>query len=313
MAEAATARPPVLPSGEQWTIRHGDRVAVIVEVGGGLRTFADRGEDIVAGFPDEMMAPSGRGQILVPWPNRLRDGRYTFDGEERVLPITEPATGNASHGLTRWSPWTLRERHEDRVIVSHTIHPRPGWDATVEVVTAWSLDETGLVCQVRATNVGTTRAPFGYGAHPYLALGATSLDRARLTVPAADVVLVDERKLPADVDDVEGTPFNLREGVALADVDLDHALTALTRGEDGCWVVELDLDDRQVRLWGDQRLDWVQVFTGKMRDAGPGLTPGVAIEPLSCPADAFNSGLGLVVLEPGDTWSAQWGIEVSWR
>ena len=106
------------PSGEQWQIEHGDLVAVVTEVGGGLRSLRLGDLDVVAGYEADEMASSGRGQVLVPWPNRLRDGRYEMDGTTHELPITEPETGNASHGLTRWEGWRLRERHDDAVVVS---------------------------------------------------------------------------------------------------------------------------------------------------------------------------------------------------
>lgn len=295
------------PSGEQWQIEHGDLVAVITEVGGGLRTLRRGDHDVVAGYAADEMASAGRGQVLVPWPNRLRDGRYTIDGQEHVLPVTEPKTGNASHGLTRWESWRLRERHEDAVVVAHTIHPRPGWPFHVEVTAAWVLDSAGLTCTTQATNVGTSTAPWGYGAHPYLALGGTAAGDARLTVPAAQVLTVDERSLPADLVDVSGTPFDLRGGEPLGEREIDHAYTGLARGEDRCWQVELTTDALTSRVWGGPGLDWVQVFTGRAR--GEGGVPGVAVEPLSCPADAYNTGVGLVRLEPGQTWTAQWGIE----
>ena len=307
------------PSGEQWQIEHGNLVAVVTEVGGGLRSLRLGDHDVVAGYEADEMASAGRGQVLVPWPNRMRDGRYTFDGQEHTLPVTELRTGTASHGLTRWEPWRLRERHDDAVVVAHTIHPRPGWPFHVEVTAAWVLDSAGLTCTTQATNVGPTAAPWGYGAHPYLALGSTPAADARLTVPAEQVLTVDDRGLPADLVEVSSTPlrgssvapqdtaFDLRDGGPLGDREIDHAYTGLARGEDRCWQVELATDVLVSRLWGGPGLDWVQVFTGRAR--GEGGVPGVAVEPLSCPADAYNTGVGLVRLEPGQTWTAQWGIE----
>lgn len=295
------------PSGEQWQIEHGDLVAVVTEVGGGLRSLRLGDLDVVAGYEADEMASSGRGQVLVPWPNRLRDGRYEMDGTTHELPITEPETGNASHGLARWEGWRLRERHDDAVVVSHTIHPRPGWPFHVEVVVAWVLDGSGLTCATQATNVGNAVAPWGYGAHPYLALAGTPAAQARVRVPAAQVLLVDDRMLPADLVEVGGTPFDLRDGEPLGERDVDNAYTDLERGEDRCWQVEVATDRLVSRVWGGPGLDWVQVFTGKARDEGG--APGVAVEPLSCPADAYNTGVGLVRLEPGQTWTAQWGLE----
>lgn len=302
----------ISPSGEQWHLTSGDVEAVVVEVGGGLRRLTVGGVDVVAGYPQEAMASSGRGQLLVPWPNRIRDGRYRFSGEDHELPITERSSGHASHGLVRWEAFRPTEVDDDRVVVQHTLHPRPGYPFALETRVAWQVDPRGLTCSVRVTNIGEDEAPVGFGAHPYLALGSTPVADARLRVPAERVVLVDERMLPTGTADVAGTPFDLRSGPALADRSIDHAYTGLERGGDGCWEVTLDAGERSVVLWGGQGLDWVQVFTGRADPAGlpAGHGPGVAVEPLSCPPDAFSSGEGLVTLRPGSTWTGQWGIEV---
>lgn len=300
------------PSGEQWELTSGAVRAHVVEVGGGLRTLTVDGVDVVAGYPADAMAPSGRGQVLVPWPNRVRDGRYVFAGTAHELPITERATGNASHGLVRWEAFRLLERTDDRVVVEHVLHPRPGYPFALEVRLTWQLDPCGLTCTSRLTNVGDGAAPVGYGAHPYLALGATAAADARLTVPADRVVLVDEeRLLPTGTREVGGTPFDLRGGGALGERAIDNAYTGLARGPDGRWTVTLE-GEREIRLWGEAGLDWVQVFTGRSDPSRlpPGQPAGIAVEPLSCPPDALRSGEGLVSLEPGRQWSAQWGIEV---
>lgn len=303
------------PTGEQWTIRRDGVEAVVVEVGGGLRSLTIDGIDVVAGYPQEAMPGSGRGQLLVPWPNRIREGRYDFGGQTHELPITERATGTASHGLVRWAPFTAAEQDDDAIVLRHTVHPRPGYPFAIEVRVTWTVEATGLRCATTLTNVGDGSAPVGYGAHPYLALGGGRAENARLTVPADQVVLVDDdSKTPVATQDVAGTPFDLREGAVVGGLDgLDHAYSGLVRGDDGCWTVSLVTSSHTARVWGGEGLDWVQVFTAKASPDGlpPGQPPGVAVEPLSCPADAFRSGDGLVVLEPGDSWRAQWGIEVA--
>lgn len=300
------------PTGTQWQLTSGDVEAVVVEAGGGLRTLAVAGVDVVAGYPVDDMAPSGCGQLLVPWPNRIRDGRYRFDGRDHELPVTERSTGNASHGLVRWETFRPTERDDDRIVLVHTVHPRPGYPFALEVRVAWQVDPRGLTCSTTITNVCGDTAPVGYGAHPYFALGSTPAEQARLTVPADRVVLVDpDRLLPTGTHEVGETPFDLRRGEPLGGRDIDNAYTGLERGPDGCWTVTLDAE-RTVRVWGGPGLDWVQVFTGRStpESLGAGQVPGIAVEPLSCPPDAFNSGEGVVDLRPGATWSGQWGVEV---
>src|SRR4029453_14432152 len=98
-ARGRLPRMPSHPTGDQWTLRVEDQELVVVEVGGGMRTYTVGGGDVLAGYRADEPCRAGRGQVLMPWPNRLRDGRFSFGGAEHVLAITEPARGNASHGL----------------------------------------------------------------------------------------------------------------------------------------------------------------------------------------------------------------------
>jgi aldose 1-epimerase len=298
-------------SGEQWTIRHGAQELTVVQVGGGLRTYTVDGADVLAGYRPEEMAASGRGQLLMPWPNRIRDGRYSFDGVQRQLSITEVPLHNASHGLVRWAHWELvRVQAGDFALtVRHRLLPEPGWDGILDLVVDYALADDGLTVTTTATNRGSHRAPFGYGAHPYIAIGDTSLADVELTVPADTEVLVDERSIPTSTEAVRaGTDF--RQGRRLDDARLDTAYTDLARGGDGRWRVTLGgLSEREpVTVWGDEAFGWVQVFTAKGEDDFTEGVRGIAVEPMSCPANAFNTGEGLVVLDPGQSWTGTWGI-----
>ena len=103
------------PSGAQYEIEFGDQWACAVEVGGGLRAYSVRGRAVLEGYATEELCQAARGQVLAPWPNRIAGGAYSFDSEQQQLPITEPATGNAIHGLVRWDNWELADRGDDRV------------------------------------------------------------------------------------------------------------------------------------------------------------------------------------------------------
>jgi aldose 1-epimerase len=297
------------PTGEQYEITSGNNRAVITEVGATLRHFSVDGRDVVHGFEVTDTVKGGRGQNLIPWPNRIRDGRYTFNGVTQQLALTEPARHNASHGLARYVPWVLVEHQADTVVNRVRIHPQPGWPGTLEATITHSVGDDGLTVTVEATNVGNDELPFGYGAHPYLTVGESSVDEVALTVPADSYLEVDDRLLPTQVSPVDDTAYDLRRGSVLGATNLDTAMTDLARDPDGHWRIRLTRDDRYAELWGDGTFAWTQVFTG-----GPNRDGGVAVEPMTCGPDAFNEGPthdDMRVLAAGQAFIGQWGISGS--
>jgi aldose 1-epimerase len=296
-----------LPSGEQLELVAGDQRAVVVEVGGGLRTYSVGGRDLLDGYAPEEMCTSGRGQVLIPWPNRIEDGSYDFGGRRHQLSLTEPSTGNAIHGLVRWSAWTVAEREPDRVALEHVLHPQPGFPFRLALRLEYSLSDAGLAVRTTATNVGTAPCPYGSGAHPYLTLGVAPVDPLLLRVPGATVLQSDARGLPTGRADVEGTEYDFRDSRAIGATRLDHAFTDLERDDDGLARVELrDPAGGALTLWADEAYGFLQVFTG---DPLPDVDRrSVAVEPMTCPPNAFRSGEGVVRLEPGGSVTSAWGL-----
>jgi aldose 1-epimerase len=295
------------PSGEQWTITRGGQSVTVVQVGGGLRRYAVDGVPVLAGYDVEDHIRAGRGQQLMPWPNRIRDGRFSVDGVDHQLALTEPARHNASHGLVRWALWDLERRADESLTVSYALHPQSGWDWHLDLTVDYSLDEDGLTVETSATNTGRGVAPFGFGVHPYVSVGTASRDEVVLEVPADRWLdVAPDRLLPVGLRDVDGTDRDFRQGRPIGTTQLDTAFTGLRR-VGGAWSVRLDRPGADpVTVWGGEGLDWAQVFTGGI-DGSLG-EPGVAVEPMSCPPDAFNSGTDLVRLAPDETWSARWGV-----
>ena len=296
----------ISPTGEQYEISHGAHRAVITEVGANLRSYSVDGRDLVHGFAADEVVKGGRGQNLIPWPNRIRDGHYVFGGFEQQLALSEPARHNASHGLARHVPWVLVEREPHRIVSRVRIYPQPGWPGTLEAVITHQVGDDGLSVTVASTNVGDTALPFGYAAHPYLTVGEAEVDEVAVQVPASSYLRVDERLLPVSLVPVDGTDEDLRSGPTLGSRNLDVAMTDLARDPDGRWRASLTLGERYAELWGDESMRWVQVFTG-----GPYRDWSVAIEPMTCGPDAFNAGPthdDMLVLEPGEVFDGSWGI-----
>lgn len=306
------ANPTVNPTGEQYRISHGDQEAVVTEVGAGLRTFSVGGVDVVHGYDVDEECHSGRGQHLMPWPNRIRDGRYRFGGVDQLLALSEPERHNAIHGLVRFTPFRLLTHAPDRVEQQLRLFPQTGWSGILDLSVAHSLGEDGLTIEVTATNVGAGAAPFGYAAHPYLTVGEGRVDEVSLTVPAAEYLGVDERLLPVSVSPVDGTEFDCRDGALVGSRQFDTAFTELTRDDDGRWRVHLRNGFRETTVWGDGACGWVQVFTGDSLSSALRRSSGIAVEPMTCGPDAFNDGptsAGMITIEPHKSISFLWGIE----
>ena len=298
----------IAPSGEQIEIAFGDQRAVVVEVGGGLRSYSAGDSELLDGYEASEMCTSGRGQLLIPWPNRLEDGRYEFDGREHELPLNEAATRNAIHGLVRWSSWTVGERSGARVVMEQTLRPQPGYPFTLALRVEYALAEGGLSVRTTATNLGSDPCPYGCGAHPYLRLGTPTVDPLTLRVPARTVLLSDDRGLPTGTAPVAGTEFDFLEPREIGSTTLDNGYTDLERDDDGRARVELrDPSGHALALWLDDRHSYVMVFSG---DPLPDVARrSLAIEPMTCPPNAFRSGESLITLQPGGSFTSEWGIE----
>ena len=298
----------IAPSGEQITISLGDQQAVIVEVGGGIRSYSAGGRELVDGYDAHEMSSSGRGQVLIPWPNRLEDGSYEFDGKHNQLPLNEPERRNAIHGLVRWATWSVAEREAHRVVMQHVLYPQPGYPFLLRTSIEYALSDRGLLVRTTTTNLSSERCPFGRGTHPYLTLGTATIDRLFLTLPAGTVLQSDQRGLPIDSKAVDGTSYDFRQSRLIGSIALDHAFTDLQRDEDGIARVKLRDSDTglQVSLWVDHSYPYLTLFSG---DSLANVSRrSLAVEPMTCPPNAFRTGSSLIMLESGSSCTGTWGI-----
>lgn len=294
------------PSGEQFEIAFGEQRAVAVGVGGGLRTYAVDGEDVVDGYGVDEMATGGRGQVLIPWPNRIEDGIYEFQGRKHQLPLTEPEHANAIHGLVRWGAWQAREYEPHRVVLGQVLHAQSGYPFSLQLEIAYELSTSGLTVRTTATNIGAAACPYGSGAHPYLTLGTKTVDDVVLRVPARTALRSDDRGIPTGTVAVEGTELDFRTPRRIGDAKLDTGYTDLERDEAGIARVVAEGPDGSGRtMWVDDAYRYVMVFTGDISAVD---RRGLAVEPMTCPPNAFRSGEALVTLEPGESHTATWGL-----
>jgi aldose 1-epimerase len=296
------------PSGTQFALAHGNQRAVVVEVGGGLRRYSVDGRELLDGYREEELCTSGRGQVLIPWPNRIEDGRYEFDGGSHQLPLDEPEGHNAIHGLVRWSAWTAVESSPTRVVMEYVLHPQPGYPFSLALNIEYTLSDEGLRVETTATNVGADACPYGAGAHPYLTLGTPTVNSLIVRVPARTVLRSDGRGLPLGEEPVEEAECDFRQPRALDGTRLDHAFTDLDRDDDGLARVELTdpAGGARLTLWVGEAYPYLQLFTG---DPLPDVARrSIAVEPMTCPPNAFRTGKNLIRMEPGESFTSAWGL-----
>jgi aldose 1-epimerase len=300
------------PSGEQFAIVCGEQRATIVEVGGGVREYAVGGLPVLEPYRIEDMCDGAHGAPLIPWPNRLADGRYRFDGTDYEVALSEPAKHNAIHGFLRWRSWRALQLEPSRVILGTRLRPQPGYPFALDISLAYELSEEELTVRSTAVNVGEHACPYGAGQHPYLSAGEGLVDDCLLELPARTRLLTDEqRQLPIGSESVDGGEFDFRAARLLGDIRVDSAFTDLTREDSGRAVVKFFRPGgERVELWVDEHHRFIELYTGDTLAPSRRRT-GLAVEPMTCAPNAFQSGDGLVRLEPGQSLSTRWGVRLA--
>lgn len=297
------------PTGRQYTIKAGEYTAVVTEVGACLRSLRLANRELIMEFPEDGAPVGGSGNLLIPWPNRIKDGKYTWRGVERELEITEAARHNAIHGLTRHASWQLDTQTDAAVRLTLRLEPQTGYPFVLDLAAEYSLDaDKGLTISVTARNAGEWEAPYGIGSHAYLKTdGGLDGPQGLVQVPAGRWLMVDERMIPQCEVPVSGTPYDFRDRRSLRGVVLDTAYTDIVRDADGRARVTLGQGVDGVTMWFGDGLEWVQLFSGDPLN-DPYRRSALAVEPMSCPPNAFGSGKGVIALKPGASVSHTWGI-----
>ena len=298
-------------SGQQFTISADDQHVTIVEVGGGIREYRVGDRDVLQPYPVEQMCDGAHGAPLIPWPNRLGDGRYSFDGTDYQVALTEPDKRNAIHGFLHWRPWQPVERADNRITMAAALFPLQGYPFALDVRIEYRLDRTGLTVSTTATNSGNRPCPYGCGQHPYLSPGDGLVDDCTLQLQAATRICTDpERELPTGTESVDGTSFDFRTPRQLGDLRIDYAFTGLERDQAGrAWLRLGRPDGHTAELWVDETFPIIELYTADTLSPGR-RRRGLGTEPMSCPPNAFQTGQHVIRLEPGQSATTTWGARL---
>ena len=283
----------------------GDAGLVVDLRGGGLRTLTAGSWDVLDGYAAGEVPSGRRGGVLLPWPNRIRDGRWTWRGREFRLEIASADKPTANHGLVSSQPWQVLDSADDRVSVGTVVEKRSGYPFRLAAAIDYILGPDRLESTVRVRNVGDEPAPFGVGLHPYLAVGATAdgdIRDAELELPARTRLVVDGGGLPTG----ERRPFDGAVG-RIGDRVFDDPLTDLGRGDDGWARVHVRGPAGALELAVDRAWPWLQVYSGDTLPVGQ-RRRSLAVEPMTCPPNALADAVDVVVLDPAAEWSGTWTL-----
>ena len=284
--------------------------AVLTETGGTLRALAVDGIELVQDYPADSAAPFSAGWILVPWPNRVAGATWSHEGVAHLLLVTEPGRGHALHGLLSGSAYRQVERTASSLTLAADLPAQEGYPFELSTSVRYELHRDGLRATHRIVNTGRGKAPVALGTHPFLRLGEVATGDLKLVVNADSHVELDGLLIPTGATTrVEGGSRDFRAGRILGSMSLDDVWTDVRRDAEGTSVHYLEAPDgSRVELDMDAAFGYIQVFTTASFPSVSGNVGAVALEPMTAPADAFNSGEGLRWLKPGEGWEIGWGI-----
>jgi aldose 1-epimerase len=302
---------PVAPSGTQYELTSGEQRAVVVEVGGGVRRYDVGNRAVLHPYDRDAMCDGAHGAPLIPWPNRLADGRYSFDGNDYQVSLTEPEKHNAIHGFLRWRSWQAQEQTATHVVMTTTLYPLMGYPFALHLSVDYTLSDGGLTVRTTATNVGTSTAPYASGQHPYLSPGTGVIDDCTLRLDAATRITTDpDRQLPTGTEPVEGSDFDFREPRQLGSLKVDYAFCDLVRDDEGkAWMRLTGQDGRTAALWVDEAYPYLEMYTADTLEPER-RRRGLGAEPMTCPPNGLATGDDIQRLEPGQSHTATWGVRL---
>lgn len=296
----------------------GEYVGVIPDFGAALNALVlkknDRLYDLIDGSNtyEELMEQGiklCKGMVLFPFPNRLKDGKYTFEGNAYELPINELDKNNSIHGLVTTSKFSVRKFETDEQKASLTlVHDEKGtntgypFKAKLEITFTITSDSE-LICECEVTNSDIKNIPFGLGWHPYFK-ALDKINDLQLTIPSDKMLEVDNRMNPTG----KLVPNLLFTSPTLIDNhQLDTGFKIESKSETATTAIFDSQNKVTLNIWqetGVGKYNFLQYYIPDYRGS-------IAVEPMTCAPDAFNNGMGLISLKPAEKSAVKFGVKLS--
>lgn len=288
--------------------------ATISTAGGALKKLSVNNIHIVPPTGGHQTNRYGDGIVLAPWANRINHGKWVYEEQTLQLEVNEKDLDNALHGLVGAAVFDIAKQSQESVSLQTVVSPTPGYPFELLISVTYELTASGIKTTHVAKNLGTKKAPYMVGTHPYFQISGTPTEELEFKTDARSVDLVDERKIPIGKLEIIGTDYDLTEWRKLSDCDFDHGFGNLNRDADGRGHHYLRSPKGELLdVWQSAEMTYTFIFTPNYYVNNDDQTPrhAIAIEPQTAPANAFNSKEDLIWLEPNQVHSASWGAELS--
>ncbi|MFT4735817.1 MAG: aldose 1-epimerase [Algoriphagus sp.] len=270
--------------------RNGDFAHIDLSLGAALTQLNLNGQDVIK-YPLKDGEPKKGypSAILFPFPNRVKDGKYIFEGKEYSLEMNDLEAHNAIHGLVAFETFELISRTPSKIVAKYVYEGlNEGYPFPFELKVIYQLKESSLLFNVEVTNSGSGNMPYGFGWHPYFGFDGTAIGEMTLKAPKRRRMELNERYIPTGEYEVEKAQIiNLKNNI------LDNVFAIEKEGSES----EVILRFKKKKLivsqkTGKNKLNYMVLYIPPSRNC-------IAIEPQSCNTNAFNNDEGLLILASG--------------
>ena len=302
---------------EKYILRNlhtGEYVSIIPAFGGNVTELALRKKEKLFSVLDgnktaqDLMEDNAyKGAQLIPFASRIENGTYTFQGKTYQLPVNEKERNHALHGFLNNKKFNIVKVTEGTNLASIEVSfaynkEIPGYPFSFLAGLVYSLSDKGFKIETTVKNTGVSDMPFSCGWHPYFTF-SKPVDKLFLHLPSRRSIVLNERLIPTDKIKEDQRFY---KPAKIGSTQLDDSFIIENGG-----IAKTELysvqDDTTISIWQESG-------AGKFNSLQVYIPPGrrsIAVEPVTSQTNAYNNGKGLIVLKPGETFHASYGVFIS--